>query len=166
MADQQMIGHNYYEHMITVYEMQWNKDKIPGSEIDCIPFDESFAQQYMESYNDAFYPMRKVLDIKPYNWYSEKDSFLSKAKDIFLLTDHDELIGSVACYGNEIDDLFVCSKYRHLGYGRELLIWAMNHIQEHCDDSIILHVAAWNEHAVQMYKDSGFVIVKTEQVVS
>ena len=115
MADQQMIGHNYYEHMITVYEMQWNKDKIPGSEID---------------------------------------------------TDHDELIGSVACYGNEIDDLFVCSKYRHLGYGRKLLIWAMNHIQEHCDDSIILHVAAWNEHAVQMYKDSGFVIVKTEQVVS
>lgn len=106
MADQQMIGHNYYEHMITVYEMQWNKDKIPGSEIDCIPFDESFAQQYMESYNDAFYPMRKVL------------------------------------------------------------IWAMNHIQEHCDDSIILHVAAWNEHAVQMYKDSGFVIVKTEQVGS
>lgn len=49
MADQQMIGHNYYEHMITVYEMQWNKDKIPGSEIDCIPFDESFAQQNMES---------------------------------------------------------------------------------------------------------------------
>lgn len=40
----------------------------------------------------------------------------------------EELIGSVACYGNEIDDLFVVGAYRHKGYGKQLLIWAMDHI--------------------------------------
>lgn len=152
--------------MFTVYEMIWNKDEIPGSKIDCIPFDKRFVGEYKDSYNAAFYPMREALDIRPYNWYSDESNILSKADDIYLLTDKDVLIGSVACYGNEIDDLFVCSKYRGKGIGKELLIWAMDHIRKKGHEEIIIHVADWNERAVQMYKDSGFVIVKTEQIGS
>lgn len=150
--------------MITIYEMLWNRGEIPESEIDCIPFDERFIGKYMESYNEAFYPMRKELDIQPYNWYSDEKAILEKAGDIYLLTDQNELVGSVACYGNEIDDLFVCSKYRDTGMGRKLLLWAMNHIRKKGCGEIILHVAAWNERAVQMYKDAGFVLVEEKEV--
>ena len=55
--------------MISVYEMKYKRCDIPSSDIECIPFDESYIEQYMMHYNDAFYPMRKALDIKPYNWY-------------------------------------------------------------------------------------------------
>ena len=74
------------------------------------------------------------------------------------------LIGSVACYGNEIDDLFVIDGYRHNEYGKQLLIWAMDHIASSGYEELILHVAEWNQSAVQMYINEGFKIVKTDVV--
>lgn len=147
---------------IKVYEMRWHDDSLPASEIECVSFDENYAEQYKTSYNAAFYPMRKALDIQPYNWYSDVESILAKAAGIYLWEEHDELVGAVACYGNEIDDLFVCDKFKGQGCGKKLLIWAMNHIRNQGDGTILLHVAAWNEQAVKMYKDAGFVIVKTD----
>ena len=51
--------------------------------------------------------MRKALDIEPYNFLSDYSQIEDKIKDIYLLTIENEIIGSVACYGNEIDDLIV-----------------------------------------------------------
>ncbi len=108
--------------------------------------------------------MREALDIRPYDWYHDCSQILDKASNIFILTAGNELIGSVACYGNEIDDLFVCDGYRYKGYGRQLLIWAMNHIASCGYGEMIIHVAEWNQNAVRMYKNEGFEIVKTEVI--
>ena len=137
---------------------------IPAVGISCILFDKQYLEQYKIGYNAAFRPMREALNIKPYDWYHDTNKILDKSSDIYLLVEDEVLIGSVACYGNEIDDLFVIDGYRHNGYGKQLLIWAMDHIASSGCDELILHVAEWNRSAVQMYKNEGFGIVKTDVI--
>ena len=40
----------------------------------------------------------------------------------------------------------------------------MDHIASQGYDELILHVAEWNQGAVQMYMNEGFVIVKTDVI--
>ncbi len=111
---------------IIAYEMKYEKDPIEKSDIKCIPFSQKYFQQYMKIYNACFYEMRKSLDIKPYDFLSDYEQIREKSKDIFLLISETEIIGSVACYGSEIDDLIVNRKFQHKGYGKQLLLWGMN----------------------------------------
>ena len=147
-----------------VYEMRRDSKEIPSVEILCLPFDEQYLEQYKSMYNAAFRPMREALGIRPFDWYHDSSKILDKASDIFILSAENELIGSVACYGNEIDDLFVSDSFRHKGYGKQLLIWAMDHIASCGYNEMVIHVAEWNQSAVQMYKNEGFEIVKTEDI--
>ena len=147
-----------------VYEMRRDSKDIPSVEICCAPFDEQYLEQYKSMYNSAFRPMREALDIKPYDWYQDGKEILEKSSDIYILTEGKELIGSVACYENEIDDLFVSDSFRGRGYGKQLLVWAMNHIASCGNDEMVIHVAEWNQRAVQMYINEGFVIISTEDI--
>ena len=97
---------------IIAYEMKYEKDPIEKSDIKCIPFSQKYFQQYMKIYNACFYEMRKSLDIKPYNFLSDYEQVREKSKDIFLLVSGEEIIGSVACYGSEIDDLIVIINFK------------------------------------------------------
>jgi aspartyl aminopeptidase len=81
-----------------------------------------------------------------------------------LLVDKEEIIGAMACYGNEIDDLIVNHKFQKQGYGKQLLLWGIQRIRERSDEPITLHVAAWNQGAVALYEKCGFEIVKREKV--
>ncbi len=148
----------------SVYEMRRSCNEIPPVGICCIPFDKQYLEQYRTGYNAAFRPMREALDIKPYDWYHDSSKIWDKSADIFIFVKGKDLIGSVACYGNEIDDLFVCEGGRHQGYGKQLLIWAMDHIASLGYDELVLHVAEWNQKAVQMYMNYGFRIVKTDVI--
>ena len=149
----------------SVNEMKRSSMDIPSSRIHCIPFDKRYLEQYKIGYNAAFRPMREALNIKPYDWYHDTNKILDKSSDIYLLVEDEVLIGSVACYGNEIDDLFVVGAYRQKGYGKQLLIWAMDHIASSGCDELILHVAEWNRRAVQLYMNEGFRIVKTDVIL-
>ena len=81
---------------------------------------------------------------------------VDKVEDIYLLVDKEETIGSVACYGNEIDDLIVSQEFQRQGYGKQLLLWAIWHIRERSNEPITLHVAAWNQGAIMLYEKCGF----------
>lgn len=105
---------------IIVYEMKYVKEDIEKSTILCIPFESKYFQEYMKIYNTCFYDMRESLDIKPYNFLSEYKQI--HEKNIFLLVNKDEIIGSVSCCGNEIDDLIVNKKFQNKGYGKKLLL--------------------------------------------
>ena len=145
---------------VLVYEMKYTNAHVPQSDIACIPFRTEFFQEYMRIYNECFYEMRKALDIQPYHFLREFQQIAGKSKDIYLLIDQGEIIGSVACYGNEIDDLIVNRKFRHRGYGRQLLLWGMGHIRERSGEPITLHVAEWNRGALMLYKKIGFEVAK------
>lgn len=149
-----------------VYEMQTNIAKIENKiGIECIHFDKRIFEEYKRVYNECFYEMRKSLDLKPFRFLSNYTQIQSKSKYMFLLIDNDHLVGSVACYGNEVDDLFVDKKYQGRGIGRQLILWAMRYIRSKNNFPILLHVAAWNKKAVQLYESVGFTITKAEIIV-
>ncbi|RKI23251.1 GNAT family N-acetyltransferase [bacterium 1xD8-6] len=149
---------------IMVYEMKYVKDGIGKNSISCIPFEQKYFLQYMKIYNACFYEMRKSLDIEPYNFLSDYKQIGEKCKDIFLLVNGEEIIGSVACYGSEIDDLIVNKKFQNKGYGKQLLLWGINHIRQISNEPILLHVAKWNEKALRLYGKVGFDITNIERV--
>ena len=149
---------------IIVYEMKYVNDSVEKSNIVCIPFDTKFFEEYMRIYNECFFEMRKALDIQPYNFLNEYKQIAEKVNDIYLLVDKGEIIGSIACYGNEIDDLIVNTRFQHKGYGKQLLLWGMQHIRKKGDEPITLHVAEWNNNALMLYKKVGFEIAKVEMV--
>ena len=149
---------------IIAYEMKYVKDYIEKNSISCIPFEQKYFQQYIRIYNACFYEMRKSLDIEPYNFLSDYKQIGEKCKDIFLLVNGKEIIGSVACYGSEIDDLIVNKKYQNKGYGKQLLLWGINHIRQISNEPILLHVAKWNEKALRLYEKVGFDITNIESV--
>ena len=149
---------------ILAYEMQFHKETIESTSIQCIPFDKLFFHKYMKIYNECFYEMRKTLNIEPYNFLNNYEQIKEKSKDIYLLVENEEIIGSIACYGNEIDDLIVNKKFQHKGYGKQLLLWGMQCIRKKNTEPIVLHVAEWNKNALLLYKKNGFVITNIEKI--
>lgn len=81
-----------------------------------------------------------------------------------MLLQDNSIVGSVACYGNEIDDLIVNKKYQENGIGQKLLLWAISHIRTYSQNPIIIHVAKCNEKALSIYQRRGFIITKTEKI--
>lgn len=74
-----------------------------------------------------------------------------------MLVNKGEMIGSVACYGDEIDDLIVNKKFQNRGYGKQLLLWGMNHIRQKSNEPILLHVAKWNEKTLMLYENVEYM---------
>lgn len=149
---------------IIAYEMKYGKMLVEQSGIVCIPFEIQYFDEYKRIYNECFYDMRKALEIEPYNFLNDFEQIREKVNDIYLLTKDGEIVGSVACYGNEVDDLVVNKKYQQKGYGKQLLLWGMQQIRKRNDDPITLHVAEWNKNALELYKKVGFEVVSSERV--
>ena len=144
--------------------MEYRGKAAATPDISLFRFSEEYYPQYKRIYNECFHDMRKALDIKPYDYYSDIEQLREKAGNIYLLLDDNTIIGSVGCFGTEIDDLIVNSAYQGRGYGRKLLLWAINHIRSYTERPITLTVAQWNRRAVQLYESAGFVISRTENV--
>ena len=144
---------------IIAYEMTFDKTLEYHNDINCIPFQEQYWNEYMKIYNECFYKMRKELEVEPINFYSDYSQIKDKLNNIF-----GEIAGAVSCYGNELDDLFVEKSFQGQGIGQKLLFWGMSHIKEQGYEEIILHVAEWNQNAVKLYLKNGFSIKKKEKV--
>jgi len=149
---------------IIAYEMQFLGRTVQEVDIKLEAFRDEFYSEYEKVYNECFMEMRKTLDIEPYNFYSGIVQLDNKKQNIYVLWNDNTVIGSVACYGNEIDDLIVNKSYQNNGLGKQLLLWAIKHIRKNNDDPIILHVAKWNEKALKLYLDNEFKISEIEKV--
>lgn len=149
---------------IIVYEMQFLGRTVEEVDIKLEEFRDEFYSEYEKAYNECFVDMRKALDIEPYNFYSGIEQLDNKKQNLYVLWNDNTVIGSVACYGNEIDDLIVNKSYQNNGVGKQLLLWAIKHIRNSNNNPIILHVAKWNEKALKLYLDNGFRISKIEKV--
>ena len=142
-----------------VFEMHYTKKEVQEAKISCTPFDVRYFEEYKRIYNECFYDMRKALERVPVNVLADFKQIEEKAKDIYLLIENGEICGSVACYENEVDDLVVNKKFQHMGYGKQMLFWAMAKIRERSEAPIKLHVVDWNTRAYEMYKKAGFETV-------
>lgn len=148
---------------ILAYEMEYTGE-IVNSDIELISFRDDYFEEYKNVYNKCFYDMRKFLDVQPYCFYSSIDELGDKKEKIFILKENDELIGSVAIVDGEIDDLIVNPKYQGKGYGKKLLLYAINKMQILKVEKITLHVAKWNKKAMRIYENNGFKCVKTMKI--
>ena len=153
-----------------VFEMQYKDEQVPDSGIQCIPFEERYFEEYRQIYNACFYEMRKALDRKPYNYLESMKQLDGKTDEIMLLMKGDEIVGSVASYGNEVDDLVVNQKFQRKGFGKKLLLYGMKKIRNRSEEPILLHVTEWNQHAVRMYQQTGFertdmIVIKTDEII-
>ena len=126
------------------------------------PYTDAYFDEYKRIYEDCFVDMRTALGLVPVNACDSREALLKKAGDIFVYREGGALIGSVAVYGNEIDDLFVAREHQRKGYGQMLLGFALARMQEKRISPIILHVADWNKAALGLYLKNGFEIVRTE----
>jgi len=143
------------------YEMTYTHKTTEHSSVSLLPYGSVFKDDYRKLYNECYHEMREALGIKPYDFIQD-DSFFDDGMDrVFILLKDDELIGSVALKGNEIDDLLVKKEYQGQGYGRQILLWALENINS---SNIILHVAEWNVRAVRLYKSVGFEVTKTIEI--
>ena len=149
---------------IIVYEMIFNKRLEYQDDIICVSFQEKYWNEYMKIYNECFHKMRNALEMKPPIYYYDYSQIQNKINDIFLYLQHGAIVGSVSCYGNELDDLIVAKSFQRQGTGQKLLLWGMNQIKERGYEEIVLHVAEWNQEAVQLYLKNGFIVKKKEKV--
>lgn len=149
---------------IIAYEMSFKGALEYQDDLSCVPFEEKFWKEYMQTYNECFYEMRKDLEVEPFNFYTDYSQMEDKASSTYLCMQDGIIAGAVSCYGNEIDDLIVRKPLQGRGLGRSLLLWGMNQVREQGYDEIILHIAQWNQRAVTLYRDAGFDIKKKEKV--
>lgn len=127
------------------------------------PFAETDWEEYRDIYNECYYDMRKSLEIEPYNYLEKREQLEGKTPGIYVFRVKEEMVASIACYGNEADDLFVKKSWQKKGIGRALLVWAMENIRKQGYEEVVLHVAEWNQHAMKMYQEVGFQV--TERIV-
>ena len=147
--------------MNLAYKMEYVHPVKEKTSIDMVLYSCAFKEKYRKIYNECYHAMREALKIEPYD-YIQDDSFFEKGMDsVYLLLDGISIIGSVALKGNEIDDLIVAPRYQGYGYGKKILLWALEHIQS---DRVFLHVADWNKKALNLYKKTGFEIVETSVI--
>ena len=120
-------------------------------------------EEYKRIYEECFRGMRTALQRFPVDCCDSKEELEHKKDKIYILEIDGKLVGSVAIYDNEIDDLIVEKRYQRAGYGEALLQFAISYMQSDNISPIVLHVADWNQGAIKMYMKNGFAIVKTEE---
>jgi len=144
------------------HKMEYLRPVTERSCVTMVSYDPKYQDRYKRMYNACYHEMREALDIEPYD-YIQDDSFFGEGMDnVYLLTENDELVGSVALKGSEIDDLIVAPEFQNKGYGKQMLLWALENIKS---DKIILHVAQWNRKAISLYEKNGFEITETFEIV-
>ena len=121
-------------------------------------------KEYKRIYEECFHDMRIALQRFPIECCGSREELERKKEEIYILEIDGKIIGSVAIYGNEIDDLVVEKSFQGMGYGTALLRFAVSSLQSNHTSPIILHVADWNQSALKIYLKNGFSIVKTEEI--
>ena len=144
--------------MRLAYEMKYIHPVSERTSIQMVKYSPEYQNEYKQLYNDCYHKMREELNIQPYDFIQDDSFFESGMENVYLLTDNDKIIGSVKIHNAEIDDLIVNCNFQGLGYGRQILLWTLEHIKT---EPIVLRVAAWNIKAIGLYKKTGFEIVNT-----
>ncbi|MBO4311002.1 MAG: GNAT family N-acetyltransferase [Lachnospiraceae bacterium] len=145
-----------FMQMILAYTMEYKNPVEEKSSVRLIPYSCEYQEQYKSIYNKCYHEMREALDIKPFDFIQDDSFFDLGMENVYILLNGNEIIGSVALKGVEIDDLIVSPKYQGKGYGKKILLWALENIHSY---HIILRVAAWNKRAISLYEKNGFEVI-------
>ena len=144
-------------------------ERVNGGNIyDIIELEVHESQRKFVSDNkmsivDAYGAMTGGGNAFPFGIYDD-DSPVGFLMIGFDVDDYWEDYPQVAVGSYNIWRLMIDRRYQGRGYGKKLLLWAINHIRSYTEKPITLTVAQWNRRAVQLYESAGFVISRTENV--
>ena len=148
---------------VIAHEMEYKGGEM-ASDLRLRQYSDADYWKYRSVYEACFHDMRAALQRFPVDICASREKLEQEKGNIYILEVDGKLIGSVAIYGNEIDDLIVAKDFQRRGYGEALLRFAVSFLQRSHIAPIRLHVADWNQGAIKMYLKNGFVIVGTEVV--
>lgn len=144
---------------VVVHEMKYYGKKV-DSDIAVVNYSDEYYNDYRSICCDCFRALNMATNQDPHSFYTLEE--MNKKKlNIFIMFIDQELIGSIEIYGNTIDHLFVNPKYQNKGYGKKLLFFAINRLQQAGMDEITLFVADLNKEAIQLYLNNGFKCTNT-----
>lgn len=144
---------------VIVHEMRYYGEKV-NSDINVVNYNDEYYNDYRSICCDCFRNLSIAVNKDPDSFYS-REEMLNKKSNVFILFIDKEMVGSVEIYDNIIDHLFVNIKYQNKGYGKKLLFFAINRLQEVGIKKIILSVADLNKEAIQLYLNIGFQCTNT-----
>ena len=86
-----------------------------------------------------------------------------KANRVYLIENEENVVGTVTICGNEINRLFVLTKYQHMGYGRALMDFAEKMISKETDTVVLdASLPAKKIYLLRGYKETAYNIIKTD----
>lgn len=136
----------------------------PGSNVEVLPYEEKYYEQYARGMQDSFYEQRRENDFKPYRCFEDEENrqiTLNNTKYIYVVVDSEQVVASVLIKEGQIDDVFVIPSYQGKGYGRMIMQFAINKAINECAQKIKLNAVEWNTRAVSLYKSLGFEVERT-----
>ncbi len=146
---------------VIVHEMQYYGGKM-SSDIEVVNYSDEHYDNYRSICCDCFRSLSLATNQDPHSFYT-REEMIKKKSNVFIMFIDKEIIGSVEIYENKIDHLFVNKKYQNKGYGRKLLSFAINHLQEAGTKQITLYVADLNKEAIRLYLNYGFKCTNTSK---
>ncbi|MFC8687442.1 GNAT family N-acetyltransferase [Brevibacillus porteri] len=150
--------------------MKYTGEIGPEPTLDIRKFTESDMEMYIQSQSDAYYEVRKGIDLQPYRLadYPEKTMNAWKnwllgemREDIYLFEHEGVFVGSLIITGHgEVYDVFVDPVHQGKGYGKELVRFFVNRTLEK-DLKPYLVTGTHNESAIALYERTGFQTFQT-----
>ena len=173
-ATQGFLGARGFQPWFSNELMHYFGPAFPYPELTARPYQDSDYEPWINLINEGFYPMRKALDIQPYQHYSaeEINNPATRQKmqnsgndDDLLFYDGDQLVGMAELNESEIDTVTVVSQLRQQGYGRKIVAFCTNRLLARGIDPVTLHVVSSNSAARKLYEGMGFRFVERHDML-
>ncbi|WP_431809734.1 GNAT family N-acetyltransferase [Brevibacillus agri] len=153
------------------HTMKYTGGMVPEPTLAVKPFAEQELPCYIQSQSDAYYEVRKSIDLKTYRLtdYCEQtmDSWqkwlLTEMKDdIYMFYEEQgEFVGSlIVTPHGEAYDVFVDPKHQKKGYGKQLARFFINRTLEKGLQPYLV-TGTHNKPAIALYEGTGFRITQT-----
>ncbi|ENQ3077283.1 GNAT family N-acetyltransferase [Bacillus cereus] len=137
----------------------------PDVDLEFIPYEDKFYEQYAECRAACFYEIAVKNDFKPYVIpLSEQDKQALSNKPIYITLHNEQLVGAITIEDGYLDHIMVSPAYQGKGYGKKITQFGINRALSNGDTSIQLCYIEGNSKAENLYKSLGFEIVRIMHV--
>lgn len=155
-----------YKKWYGMHDMHYSGSVQPESDMEFVPYEDKYFEQYVEGLRTSFYEMRRVHDFQPYlccEFSEKKREELKKCKkNIFLLLIDGNAAAAVKISNSgSLGPIFVVPAYQGKGYGRIVTQFGINEAIRRGFKDINFEVIEWNVRARDLYLGLGFDIVQT-----
>ncbi|BBH24674.1 hypothetical protein Back11_60190 [Paenibacillus baekrokdamisoli] len=146
-----------------VYQGQVPLEFVP-TKLTIKAFEQSALEDFVTLFEQSYYQLNKDNGWSV-DWYannkgifSERLALKSQTDELVSFWSGDRLVGTYIISGKYIQDLVVHPEYQGLGYGKTLLLHALNLlIEQKGHQSVYLRVAKSNAAAIRFYLRNHFV---------